>query len=366
MNICCIFNMAPHYRMPIFSLMSENFDCDFYFGDRMQQPIKKLNYNELKGFKKEFHNVFIRNTFYWQRKSVRLVFKNYDYFVLSGEPFCISYWVILLLAKLLGKKTVTWTHGFYGREGGVKKVVKKAFFKLFTKIMVYSDYSIGLMKKEGIDEKKMYCIANALDTDSQLVVRQNLKKTDIFSSHFGNDDPVVFYIGRIQKIKRLDLLVESFKNLKEDGLKCNLVIVGKDDENVGLPKIINELEIENSVWLYGPCYDEATIGEMFYNSAVCVSPGNVGLTSIHALTYGCPVVTHDNFPYQMPEFEAITPDETGSFFKMDDVDDMAEKIRFWLEKTPEDREKTRELAYRTIDEKWNVHYQINVMKKVFV
>ena len=68
----------------------------------------------------------------------------------------------------------------------------------------------------------------------------------------------------------------------------------------------------------------------------------------------------------MPEFEAITPDETGSFFKMDDVDDMAEKIRFWLEKTPEDREKTRELAYRTIDEKWNVHYQINVMKKVFV
>ena len=132
-----------------------------------------------------------------------------------------------------------------------------------------------------------------------------------------------------------------------------------------MPKIISELGLENSVWLYGPCYDEEAIGEMFYNSAVCVSPGNVGLTSIHALTYGCPVVTHNNFPYQMPEFEAITPEVTGSFFKMDDVDDMTEKIRFWLKKTSEEREKTRESAYLTIDSKWNIHYQIEVMKKVF-
>ena len=365
MKICCIFNMAPHYRMPIFSQMSENFDCDFYFGDKMQNPIKKLNYNELKGFKKEFHNVFIMNTFYWQRKSVRLVFKDYDYFLLSGEPFCISYWFIILIAKLLGKKTVTWTHGFYGREGGVKKLVKRAFFKLFSKIMVYTDYAINLMKQEGISGDKMFCIANSLDTDKQLVIRQKLTKTNIFSSHFGNDDPVVFYIGRIQKVKRLDLLVESFKKLKDEGVKCNLVIVGKDDENVDLPKIISDLRLANSVWLYGPCYDEEAIGEMFYNSAVCVSPGNVGLTSIQALTYGCPVVTHNNFPYQMPEFEAITPEVTGSFFKMDDVDDMTEKIRFWLEKTSEEREKTRESAYLTIDSKWNIHYQIEVMKKVF-
>ncbi len=366
MKICCIFNMAPHYRMPIFSKMSENFDCDFYFGDHMQQPIKKLNYNELKGFKKEFHNVFFGNSFYWQRKSVRLAFKKYDYFLLSGEPFCISYWFILLIARLLGKKTVTWTHGFYGRESGIKKVVKRAFFKLFTKIMVYTDYSIDLMKKEGIRAEKMFCIANSLDTDNQLVIRKKLKKTDIFTSHFGNDDPVMMYIGRIQKIKRLDLLVESFNKLKNEGVKCNLLIVGKDDENVDLPKIINELGLEDSVWLYGPCYDEEAIGEMFYNSAVCVSPGNIGLTSIHALTYGCPVVTHDNFPYQMPEFEAITPDVTGSFFKMDDVDDLTEKIRFWLEKSTDEREATRSAAYRTIDEKWNIHYQLEVMKKVFV
>ncbi len=365
MKIGCIFNMAPHYRMPIFSLMSENFDCDFYFGDKMQQPVKKLNYNELKGFKKEIHNVFIGKSFYWQQKSVRLIFKNYDYFLLSGEPFCISYWFILLMTKLLGKKTVAWTHGFYGKEAGLKKNVKRIFFKLFSKIMVYSDYSINLMRKEGVDAEKMFCIANSLNSDNQLFIRENLKKTDVFSSHFGNDNPVIMYIGRIQKRKKLDLLVEGFKKLKDDGEKCNLVIVGKDEEDIGLSKIINELSLWESVWLYGPCYEETTIGEMFYNSAVCVSPGNVGLTSIHALTYGCPVVTHDNFSYQMPEFEAITANVTGSFFKMDDIDDLIEKIKFWLEKTPEEQNTTREEAYRTIDEKWNIHYQIEVMKKVF-
>jgi len=363
MKVCCIFNMAPHYRKPIFSLMNKEFGCDFYFGDRMQIPVKKLNYNDLDGFKGELHNVFI-GPFYWQRKSLRIAFKKYDNYILLGEPFCLSTWVIVLICRLLGKNVITWTHGFYGREGGVKLMVKKVFFSLFSKILVYNEYAIRIMQENGIKASKMLCVANSLDTDNQKVIRKTLKETDIFSSHFGNDNPIIMYIGRIQKTKRLDLLVGSFGLLRKQGVKCNLIIVGKDDENVGLDMIVNDLKLNDVVWFYGPCYDEKTIGEMFYNASVCVSPGNVGLTSIHALTYGCPVVTHDNFSYQMPEFEAITPDVTGGFFKYDDVEDLAHTIKIWLEKTPEERANIRLKAYETIDTKWNVHYQIEVIRKV--
>ena len=81
--------------------------------------------------------------------------------------------------------------------------------------------------------------------------------------------------------------------------------------------MIEELGISDQTWLYGACYDDLTLAELFYNSHVCVSPGNVGLTAIHALSFGCPVISHGNFPYQMPEFESIIPSITGDFLQQD-------------------------------------------------
>ena len=84
-------------------------------------------------------------------------------------------------------------------------------------------------------------------------------------------------------------------------------------------------------WYVGPLYDEATLGKFLYNADLCVSPGNVGLTAIHALTFGLPVISHDNYLAQMPEFEAITPGKTGMFFRENDSKDLYNKIIEFLE-----------------------------------
>ncbi len=64
-----------------------------------------------------------------------------------------------------------------------------------------------------------------------------------------------------------------------------------------------------------------------YNASVCVSPGNIGLTAIHALSFGCPIITHNNFAEQMPEFESIKPSKTGYFYQQGDIADLKDKIR---------------------------------------
>lgn len=79
-----------------------------------------------------------------------------------------------------------------------------------------------------------------------------------------------------------------------------------------LKKCIRE-RVDKNVWFYGSCYDEQTNAELIYNADMCVAPGNVGLTAIHAMTFGCPVITHSDFKWQMPEFEAIHPGKTGDF-----------------------------------------------------
>ena len=116
--------------------------------------------------------------------------------------------------------------------------------------------------------------------------------------------------------------------------------------------------------MYGPCYDDLLLGELFYNANVCVSPGNIGLTAIHSLSFGCPIITHGNFPYQGPEFEAIRPGITGDFFQQGNIEDLARTIKKWINISSKEREKIRERCFDEIDRKWNIHHQIEVIKEV--
>lgn len=358
-----ITNIGTHYRLPIFHEIEEHFDCDFYLGDKVQTPIKTFNYNELKRYKGTLHNVFF-GKFYWQRKSVGLLNKDYEYYILDGEPYCLSTWAILLLAKIKGKKTISWTHGWYGRETKIKVIIKKNFYKFFSRLMVYSDYAIDLMKQVGISESKMYCIANSLDSDKEKEIRKQLKMTDIYSSHFHNHNPTIIYCGRIQKLKKLEMIIDALEILKSQDILINAVFIGKDVEDVNIDKYAEKKGLANQIWMYGPCYEDIRIGELFYNAHACVSPGNVGLTAIHSLSFGCPVITHGNFPYQCPEFEAIKPGITGDFFKQDDSNDLAKMILKWINISPEERERGRQEAFKEIDRKWNIHHQIDVLNKV--
>lgn len=362
-QICLITNIGPHYRLPIFKLIEQNLECDFYIGDQLDVQLNTFDYTMLERYKRTLHNYYF-GKFYWQHKSVGLVSQPYDYYILDGEPFCLSSWAILLYSKLKGKTTVCWSHGWYGRERGVKKIIKKAFLHLFDRLMLYNEYAIEQLEGLGFNRKNLYCIANSMDSDSEKVIRSQLHGTDIYSSHFGNENPTVLYCGRIQKRKKLEMLIDSIRLLKDKGITANLTVIGKDVDGVNLEKYAKECDVDNQVWMYGPCYDNLRLGELFYNASVCVSPGNIGLTAIHSLSYGCPAVTHGNFPEQMPEFEAIIPGKTGDFFVQDDVENLTEVISRWLNRNSEERTATRQECYAEIDKKWNIHHQIDVLKQV--
>lgn len=202
-----------------------------------------------------------------------------------------------------------------------------------------------------------------MDSDLEMKVRTKLKDTDIYHNHFNNNYPTIIYCGRIQKWKKLDMILDCMESLNQEGNPINVVFVGKDVDNVGLDIIAKRKRLDKQVWLYGPCYDDMLLGELFYNAYACVSPGNVGLTAIHALSFGCPIITHNNFAYQNPEFEAIIPGITGDFFEMDNAKDLKNKIEMWTQKDVISRNKTRIEAFKEIDRKWNINYQIKIIKE---
>lgn len=102
---------------------------------------------------------------------------------------------------------------------------------------------------------------------------------------------------------------------------------------------------------------------MIYNADVCVTPGDVGLTAIHTMMYGVPVITHDYFPSQGPEFETIHDGVTGCFYQKGSVESLATAICNWLSSHQDDRKQVRLACYNEIDTLWTPNFQIEVIKK---
>lgn len=364
-RICCIFNVAPHYNAPIYKLMDAELCCDFYFGNRIHLPIKLMSYSELRGYKETLKYKPLFSKFYWQKRAINKLFRPYSDYILTGEVYCLSTWVILLFSRLTKKRTYLWTHGWYGNETPIKKIIKRIFFNLSTHTLLYGNYARNLMIENGFNPNKLSCIYNSLDYNKQLYIRENMKGTSVYTDRFKNTYPVLFYIGRIQKNKRLDILIKALEILKEKSIDCNLVIIGEEVEKTGIVDQITNNNLTDNIWMYGACYDESNIGELIYNADICVSPGNVGLTAIHSLMYGTPVITHNEYSMQGPEFEAIIDGLTGTFFKNNNIFDLVEKIILWLNNTKKDRENIRNSCYKIIDDRYNPNAQIDILKNIF-
>ncbi|MFI3316699.1 MAG: glycosyltransferase [Rikenellaceae bacterium] len=341
--------------------MDKYLDCDFVFGDTCDD-IKQMDYSLLNSKVINVKNIKI-GPFVWQQGVIRQLYQPYKNYILLGQLNILSMWIFMLLAKFTHKKIFLWTHGWYGRESTVKKNIKKLFFSLADGMLIYGDYAINLMKKEGFKASKLFAIHNSLDYDKQITIRNNIMPTSVYTDHFGNDNHNLIFIGRLTKIKQLDMILEALKQSNQAGINYNLTYIGRGEDEDQLRNIAKELGIEKQVWFYGACYAEEELSQLIYSADLCVAPGNVGLTSIHCLTYGCPVVTHNNFPMQMPEFEAIKEGETGAFFTYNNQDSLTETINKWFSLSL-NREDVRAAAYKEIDERWNPHYQIEIIKNL--
>ena len=356
----CFFNRSSiHYRKNIYMLMDKELPCDFFFGDSRPGGIKPVPYELFTHFKGELHNINF-GLFYWQKGALRLL-KQYTDLITPGEYYCISTWVILLLARMKKKNVYLWTHGAYGDETGFKKWIAMMSKKLAKGVFLYGNYAKDILLKWGIPADKMYIIYNSLSYDEQLPLRNSILPSEFYKEHFKNDNGNIVFIGRLTAVKKLDQLLKAVKKLKEEGVRLNVTFIGDGVMRAQLESLTAELGLQDAVWFYGALYDERKIAEFLYNADLCVSPGNVGLTAMHAMTFGCPVISHDNFPLQMPEFEAIESGKTGAFFKENDMDSLVNAIKNWMANCV-DREVVRKACFQVIDEKYNPHVQIETIR----
>ena len=361
-KLCLYFNHPSQYREEIYKKISKEFGGDWDF-EKSNTSIVTFDTKELQNTSWLAVRTF--GNFYWTKGLLRLLRKDYDTYLMIGATRCLSLYFFLIFKNLFfrKKKVFLWTHGYYGKESWMEKnIFKRPLFKLADGVLVYGNYSRDLMIVDGFDPNKVLTIHNSLAYSKQIKLRNNAVLSDIYAKYFGNENPVLIFIGRLTPVKQLDMILDALYILKNRSENYNLVYVGDGPEKDVLEAKALELGLCDRIWFYGACYDEGQNAKLVYNADLCVAPGNIGLTAIHSLMFGCPAVTHKDFKWQMPEFEAIRKDVTGDFFERGNVNDLANVISHWFSSHKGDRNIVRTACYREIDEQWNPEFQIEVLK----
>lgn len=148
--------------------------------------------------------------------------------------------------------------------------------------------------KLGFSEDKIEIVPNGIFLSEY----ENLPEKGIFRNKYGitSNEKIVLYLGRIHRIKGINLLVEAFSDLisKVDGVK--LVIAGPDDGFLSTLKIqIEKLNIGDRIVFTGPLYERDKL-EAYVDADVYVLPSVYeifGVAVLEACACGTPAIVTD-------------------------------------------------------------------------
>lgn len=357
-KLCCIFNYAPLYRESIYLKIDEAYDAQFYFSD-MKSDIVKMDYQKFKKTPKEMkYHLFLKHI-PWFSGLMRIPFRKYDYVLMIGD-YSFSFYPFIILCHLMGTKVYAWGHGNKTFSG--KHFLFKGLYKLWDGFFSYGEGGKKRLVELGIPESKLYVIYNSLNEGVNHNSYDGLVSEELHE-HFGNTLPIVLFVGRLTKVKKLDWIVNALADHRSKGLLYNVLFIGDGPVKKELINLAKEKNVTDSIWFYGKCYDESLLNKLIFNCDLCVSPGNVGLTALHAMTYGTPVISHDNFEIQMPEYETIIPKVSGDLYEFSNYNDFCQKIEGWLT-AGYNRNSIRENCIGIINGRFNSRYQIDLIKSV--
>ncbi|WP_218599658.1 glycosyltransferase [Polaribacter sp. NJDZ03] len=373
-------NIPSHYRGLLWEklIKSNFFEFHFFFAIKNKLNIKEIDFNK-ESFEKDSDRLHIIKNYWlkkriliWQSGVIKSCFKDdFHTAIFLGEIQVISTWLAMIICKIRGIQVVYWTHGIYGNESNLKKKIRVFFYNTADKILLYERRAKKLLIAEGIKSEKMLVVFNSLNYDKHLSIRHKLQSLNDFQAEskeftFLNQDlPYLIFVGRLTRVKKLDLLISAVSNINKTDKKLNLLLIGQGDSEItgNLKELVKELNIETNVQFYGACYDEEKLASFIYYSELCVSPGNVGLTAIHSLSFGTPVCTHSNYLNQMPEVEVIEEGVTGCFFEENNIQSLENVISNWVN-LPKNRSVIRDNCYQIIDDLYNPYNQLNVIKSL--
>lgn len=361
MKILISYHFFPHYRGGVIQALARSSDEYFFYGaENGSDGINSYNFNDAKNFI-ACKNYSVGSLLFQPGLIYQSIFGKYDAYVFLANPNFISTWIAAAICRLRGLTVVFWGHGFKTSENNFKNKIREVFFSLANSYYTYGWRAKKNAVKLGFDTSSIHVGFNSLDYERQLPLR--LKLIDSSSVRKTDDVLEILCISRLTYICRYDILLKAVEILNEKGISIRIRFVGAGPERNALQEQAQSMGL--NVEFLGEIYDEEVISSLLFTSDVTVSPGKVGLTAMHSLMFGTPVISHNNFLTQMPEVESIVSGYSGDFFQENSIVDLARSLIEFRGNFP-DREYTRSCCFEMIDKLYNPENQRRILQKAIL
>jgi glycosyltransferase involved in cell wall biosynthesis len=326
-KILIIEPVLAHYRKDVFNCFLNNKEYKF-------ELLAGRNYNGIK----EVDNIgtlfsyayfsFFKHKYYYLKGSLKYIFSgNYDIIICSGVDFHLLHTLLLffLWRVLLNRKLYWWSHATIGNQGRMGFLLRKFIYRSSTGVFVYNQKGRDNLLSMRVLDERIIVVNNSINREDYGYLNYDLNKEknhEVFS---------ILYSGRLTKEKKVDVLIRALGILKKRKcfeFKCFIIGNGEIGKLHRLAEEENVLEI---IEFTGAKYAKE-VQNFFLNSDVFIYPGGIGLSALHALSFGLPVITTDNLRLHFPEFELIVPGYTGDLFTDNSAESLADKIIEWKER----------------------------------
>ena len=201
----------------------------------------------------------INNIFYKKLKSlliriIRWIYCKYPFLIkkLKSKQYDIEiaflegYSTLLIANRKNKAKKVAWIHTDLAKHESINKNLEKDSYCKMNKIICVSSDSKKSVESLYPDLKnKIEVIYNLILKEE--ILEKSLKKSDIYFSKKIN----IITVGRINKEKGYDILLEAHNQLLKEGLDYNLYILGEGKERKKLEQYIKDNNMEKNTFLLG-------------------------------------------------------------------------------------------------------------------
>ncbi|MDW3056448.1 glycosyltransferase family 4 protein [Vibrio sp. 1978] len=356
----------PKYRLPLFSKISENSEINLkilYSTDDSLPSFKGEGFSSrvVKNYSLPFLGLM------WCPSQLESAKKSRcDVLILPWNIHYLSLLPTLLRARLNGVKVILWGHGYSKRESLVKKTLRDFIGKMATSVLFYDKVTAKRYVDSGWNKERVNVALNTLDTSPVNRAfdywNNNARLTKFKREHDLLECSTILYVGRLYPENNVEVLFNALAFLKQESLNIKLVIIGKQNNYADeLKQLAHDLGIKKSVQFVGEIYEEEELAPYFLSSDLFCYPANIGLSIIHAMAYGLPVLTGDKISAHNPEIHALKNGENGFLFNDNDSLALKDKI---LEILHNDEHLTsvRKNARLTIEQ----DYSINRMAEGYI
>jgi glycosyltransferase involved in cell wall biosynthesis len=210
-------------------------------------------------------------------------------------------WFGLIVAKIFGIKFFLHGQGGYkGNQGVAKRLVYFVSVFLSDGYICYTEYSQRNLLRllPGFLHKKIRVADNTLYLDG----------TPVFDD-FSQD---LFYVGRLRDGAGIEIILEVAETL---GLVVHVVGEGSSREAL-------ECKFKSAVF-HGAVFDEGLQRAIAAKCMAGVYGGDAGLSVVHYMSLGLPVVVHSSVRYHMgPEPSYVIDGYNGLLFQRGNMDSL--------------------------------------------